>query len=326
MRMGRAPRGVHSSTVIGQRRRSASSPIERVPIRAIPFYAWMKVGFSIFERLAPLYPLYRGGEVAGTAAEIFPHAIACLLAGELRPTETPKEVFRRAVLRDAGVAEHQLGTLDRVDAALGALTGLIALEHHHSAVGNPDEGMILLPVPELPRGPLPQRRRPSPAASVASRNPAERVDPQGSRRADDRQLTHQASGTQMPVGGPIVQTLRRSGGSLDFQTASRFIAAVPRGRWTSYKDVATAAGNERGAQAIGEWLRRRGHEVVHVHRVIRSNGYVAEGFRAAGPGVPPDALTARELLQTEGVSFDLHGRASPIQRFRPSDWDRTDRQ
>ncbi len=87
-----------------------------------PFYAWMKVGFSIFEHLAARYPLYRGGEVAGTAAEIFPHAIACLLAGELRPTETPKQVFRRAVLRDAGVAEHELGTLDRVDAALGALS------------------------------------------------------------------------------------------------------------------------------------------------------------------------------------------------------------
>ncbi len=91
----------------------------------------------------------------------------------------------------------------------------------------------------------------------------------------------------MPVGAPIGQALRRSGGSLDFETASTFIAAVPRGRWTSYKDVATAAGNERGAQAIGEWLRRRGHEVPRVHRVIRSSGYVAEAFRAAGRGVPP---------------------------------------
>ena len=50
------------------------------------------------------------------------------------PTETP-EAFRRTVLRDAAVADHELPLLDAVDAALGALTGLMALEHHDSAVG-----------------------------------------------------------------------------------------------------------------------------------------------------------------------------------------------
>lgn len=291
-----------------------------------PFYAWMKVGFEIFAGLAAFYPLYRGGEVAGTAAEIFPHATACLLAGELRPTETPKEVFRRSVLREAGVAEQELATLDRVDAALGALTGLIALDHDHSVVGNPDEGLILLPVPDRPQGRLPQRDRAIAAVPVPSRNPAERVDPQASTRADDHPLTHPALASQKRVSEPTAQTERRSRGSLDFQRAISFIAAVPRGRWTSYKDVATTAGNERGAQAIGEWLRRRGHEVPHVHRVIRSSGYVADGFRAGGPGVPSNALAARDLLETEGVRFDVRGRANPDQRFRPNDWGRDDRQ
>lgn len=47
---------------------------------------------------------------------------------------------------------------------------------------------------------------------------------------------------------------------------------------------------------------------------------MAEGLRAAGPGVPPDARTVRELLRAEGIRFDLHGHASPIQRLRPADW------
>ena len=110
-----------------------------------PFYRWMRVGFAVFERLASVYPLYRGGPVAGTAAEVFPHASACLLAGQLRPREVPKDRFRRAVLRDAGVREDRLESPDRVDAALGALTGLLALEGKHSVAGDPDEGIILVP-------------------------------------------------------------------------------------------------------------------------------------------------------------------------------------
>lgn len=109
-------------------------------------------------------------------------------------------------------------------------------------------------------------------------------------------------------------------GSLDFRQAVAFIAAVPAGRWTSYKDVATAAGNERGAQAVGDWLRRKGHEVPHVYRVIRSTGFVAEGFRAAGAGVPADAPMARDVLRSEGVRFDIRGRASQAQRFQVEQW------
>jgi alkylated DNA nucleotide flippase Atl1 len=86
---------------------------------------------------------------------------------------------------------------------------------------------------------------------------------------------------------------------LDFDAAARFLAAIAAGRWASYKDLATVASNDRAAQAIGEWLRGRGHELPHVHRVIRSDGLVAEGFRAAGPGVPGDARLAGDLLASE---------------------------
>jgi predicted nuclease with RNAse H fold len=119
-----------------------------------PFYRWMRVGFEIYRLLAGAYPRYRGGDAKGTAAEVFPHATACLLAGVLRPSGTTKARFRRAILDQQGVREDGLAGADQVDAALGALTGLIALAGGHCAVGDPDEGVILLPVTRFPDVPL----------------------------------------------------------------------------------------------------------------------------------------------------------------------------
>lgn len=120
-----------------------------------PFYRWMRVGFALFERLAPAYPLYRAGDPTRHAAEVFPHATACLLAGRLRERATPKHVFRKRILRGAGVRSRQITTPDQIDAALAALTGLLALDGVHCAAGDPDEGVILLPVKRLPDEPLP---------------------------------------------------------------------------------------------------------------------------------------------------------------------------
>jgi predicted nuclease with RNAse H fold len=123
-----------------------------------PFYRWMRVGFELFERLAPAYPLYRGGAPIQTAAEVFPHATACLLAGGLHEPGTRKHDFRRQALHRCGVDAAALATADQIDAALAALTGLIALDGGHCGVGDPDDGVILLPVPHLPDAPLAQRR------------------------------------------------------------------------------------------------------------------------------------------------------------------------
>jgi predicted nuclease with RNAse H fold len=115
-----------------------------------PFYRWMRVGFELYRRLAASYPLYRGSDPVGTAAEVFPHATACLLAGGLRPPGTTKQHFRREILDRHGVPAAELSSPDQVDAGLAALTGVIALGGCHSAVGDPAEGVILLPVPRVP--------------------------------------------------------------------------------------------------------------------------------------------------------------------------------
>ena len=108
------------------------------------FYRWMRVGFSVFGALADRYPLFKGNDPSGSAAEVFPNATAVLLAGRPREKQESKLQFRRQVLQTQGINDALPG-IDRVDAGLAALTGLLALEGRWSSVGDPNEGVILLP-------------------------------------------------------------------------------------------------------------------------------------------------------------------------------------
>lgn len=108
--------------------------------------------------------------------------------------------------------------------------------------------------------------------------------------------------------------------ALDFRRAKAFVEAVPEGRWTAYADVAEAAGNAKGAQAVGQWATREGHRVRNIYRVLNVKGYVPDGFRPAGPGVPANAERVREVLRAEGVRIGADGCASARQRFRVRDW------
>jgi alkylated DNA nucleotide flippase Atl1 len=107
---------------------------------------------------------------------------------------------------------------------------------------------------------------------------------------------------------------------IDFARARAFIAAVPDGRWTSYGEVAKAAGSPKGAQAVGQWCRREGAAIPFVYRVLTSDGFVAEGFVAAGPTVPDGEVEVRRMLADEGVRIDRQGRAAARQRFTADGW------
>lgn len=116
-----------------------------------PFYNWMRVGHAAFAAAARAgYPLYRGGPVAGCALEVFPHSTAVALAGVSPPPGTArrpgrKATWRRSVLEAAGVDTAALRTLDQLDAALAALTGLLAWQGCSFTLGDPDEGLTVLP-------------------------------------------------------------------------------------------------------------------------------------------------------------------------------------
>jgi len=115
------------------------------------FYDWMRVGFKAFEAAATKgFPRYAQGSVLHTAAEVFPYASSVVLAGSLRPPGTSKRAWRTEVLQKAGVTCEELRSLDQIDAALAALTGLLALQGRFSAPGDPAEGVIVLPTVSLP--------------------------------------------------------------------------------------------------------------------------------------------------------------------------------
>jgi predicted RNase H-like nuclease len=124
------------------------------------FHAWMRVGFEAFlaaERAG--YPRYFSGNASHTALEVFPYVSAVAVAGYRPRLANARERadWRRGVLMQAGVETALLRTPDQVDAALAALTALRSLEGDRAVVGDPEEGVIVLPVAELPEGGWPLR-------------------------------------------------------------------------------------------------------------------------------------------------------------------------
>ncbi|MEA2669855.1 MAG: hypothetical protein QOG45_75 [Chloroflexota bacterium] len=158
------------------------------------FYDWMTVGFEVFRAVEDGFPLYREGDPRGHAAEVFPHACAAFLAGRLPEQTESKRAFRSDVLRTNGVEVGRVWTQDQIDAALAALAGLIALEGHHCSVGNPAEGVILLPV----SGPPPRLTHSGTTPSRAPCLPA--VDPTGPSRYHGQPLGGLAGGPVAPPG------------------------------------------------------------------------------------------------------------------------------
>jgi predicted nuclease with RNAse H fold len=111
-----------------------------------PQFNWMRSGMAVFELVGALgYPLFNGGTFRRRAIEVFPHATAAVLAGCLPPKGMRKRVWRAHVLRLQRVRTEQLTTVDRLDAALAALTGLLVLDGHASFLGDMKEGVIVVP-------------------------------------------------------------------------------------------------------------------------------------------------------------------------------------
>lgn len=100
----------------------------------------------------------------------------------------------------------------------------------------------------------------------------------------------------------------------DFARAIPFIEAIPPGRWTSYTDVAAAAGNPRAAMSAGNHMRDSRGRIRNYWRVIHSDGSVPESFTAPADRGPKDQYSARQKLMKEGVRF-THGFADASQYF-----------
>jgi alkylated DNA nucleotide flippase Atl1 len=106
----------------------------------------------------------------------------------------------------------------------------------------------------------------------------------------------------------------------DFERAKPFITGIPRGRWSSYKDVAAAAGNPDAYMAAGNDLRASGGEIDGYWRVIHSDGSIADGFVAHSIKHPRDPDSARARLESEGIRFNRRGLADKSRHFGYEEW------
>src|ERR1700761_8024499 len=93
----------------------------------------------------------------------------------------------------------------------------------------------------------------------------------------------------------------------DYEAIKRTIAAIPRGRVSSYGEIAQRAGLPGRARLVGKVLGDSGYEKLPWHRVLRSSGQSAfapgtRGFREQS-----------QRLRTEGVVI-VNGRVD-LQRF-----------
>jgi predicted nuclease with RNAse H fold len=146
-------------------------PLYPVPAAGQPLVAWeqwMLAGFELFEALGAL-EVYRPdvpedrfegllretGPTSGRLCETYPDAIFCSLLGHRpSPKRTPWGLQQRiAVLRERGVVDEDGGlwhrTLDELDACAAAYTAYALATGLGTWVGDPAEGVIVLPAEEL---------------------------------------------------------------------------------------------------------------------------------------------------------------------------------
>jgi predicted nuclease with RNAse H fold len=159
----------------------------RLPLYPVPsagqalarWQAWIGVGFELFGALSSLrvYRPEAGGAVEGPVGEgalrhgrvceTYPDAVFCALLGHRPPPKrTPGGLQQRiAALRLRGVVDDDGGlwqrTVDELDACAAAYAAYALAEGFASWVGDPEEGVIVLPVEQLEPAyaPLPPPRR-----------------------------------------------------------------------------------------------------------------------------------------------------------------------
>ena len=114
--------------------------------------------------------------------------------------------------------------------------------------------------------------------------------------------------------------------TLDLDAAAAFLATVPEGHWTSYGDVAVAAGrSSSAAQGVASWIGSKGHRLKNVHRVLNGDGEISAAWTPAGEGLPYERERPGELIHFDvkklgriqgGAGKRVTGRARPAARDR----------
>ena len=72
------------------------------------------------------------------------------------------------------------------------------------------------------------------------------------------------------------------------------VRKIPKGKSTTYKQVAAKAGNPKAARAVGAIMRTNYDESIPCHRVVRSDGSFGDYNRGG-------TQRKREMLKREGA-------------------------
>lgn len=125
-----------------------------LPEPGLPAPEWMAVGFATFQRLQERHGLRlprHNADHAATLLEIYPYAGFVTLLRGRPPRKTTREgaEMRLAALHDAGLRDlpAQRLTHDTIDALCAAYTAWTWHNGQGCALGLPEEGLIVLPVP-----------------------------------------------------------------------------------------------------------------------------------------------------------------------------------
>ncbi len=88
-----------------------------------------------------------------------------------------------------------------------------------------------------------------------------------------------------------------------YEKVYEVVKSIPKGKVATYGQVALLTGNPKRARIVGTALHKNPSPgLIPCHRVVNKEGRCAESFAFGG------AQRQRELLKSEGVTFDEKGR------------------
>jgi predicted nuclease with RNAse H fold len=128
-------------------------PLYQVPFRYADCPAWMRVGFAVYEALlgSGRWSIFDGAYGDNHLAEVYPFAVFAVLLGHVPPAKhTPEgRAARIEALRSqlAGGPDLQNCAHHELDALAAAVTARALREGRATWVGNPREGLMVLPGP-----------------------------------------------------------------------------------------------------------------------------------------------------------------------------------
>jgi predicted nuclease with RNAse H fold len=140
---------VYAGRVCDRELRRRGIRLNEVPRDRADADTWMEVGFQIYELLQDLgYQLPRENGLEHSVLEVFPHASFVTLLGGVPAKKVTDlgQSQRLAVLRQQGLRWEYRIDHDSLDALAAALTALRYLEGEASAIGDPEEALVWLPV------------------------------------------------------------------------------------------------------------------------------------------------------------------------------------